>query len=164
MKKVWVILLIVLVLVLGYLGRHRLKAMLGGSSTQAPASQTTIPTSQASPGSASSSAMAKIDLVTTKTDPAKGTYLADAKGMSLYTFDKDTAGVSNCNDNCASVWPPYLSKGPANLPTGFIIITRKDGSSQYTYQGKPLYYYAKDAKAGDTLGDGVGGVWHLAKP
>lgn len=32
------------------------------------------------------------------------------------------------------------------------------------YKGWPLYRFVKDVKAGDTLGEGVGGVWFEAKP
>jgi predicted lipoprotein with Yx(FWY)xxD motif len=46
----------------------------------------------------------------------------------------------------------------------YTIITRDDGSKQWAYKGKPLYLWSKDQKPGDTTGDGVGKVWHTAKP
>ena len=43
-------------------------------------------------------------------------------------------------------------------------ITRDDGSTQVTYNGWPLYYFHEDAAAGDTNGQGLGGVWFLVSP
>lgn len=97
-------------------------------------------------------------------DSAKGTILTDGAGMSLYVFDKDTAAVSNCYDDCAMKWPPLEAKRAA-MPQGeFGIIIRADGSRQWTHKGLPLYTWFKDAAAGDITGDGVKGVWHLARP
>jgi len=92
--------------------------------------------------------------------------LADAKGMTLYTFDKDTAGngKSVCNGPCATSWPP-LAATATDKPTGdYTIVTRDDGAKQWAYKGKPLYLWINDKKPGDKTGDGVGGVWKIAKP
>lgn len=98
------------------------------------------------------------------TESSAGAILADGDSMSLYTFDKDTAGVSNCNDDCAVKWPP-LAASNKSLPNGeFGILIRTDGSRQWSYQGMPLYTWFKDAAVGDITGDGVKGVWHLARP
>lgn len=96
---------------------------------------------------------------------SKTGYATDPKGMSLYTFDNDKNGMSSCYGACASLWPAYTVSGtvPATLPAHLGTTKRTDGSMQYTWDGKPLYYYAKDTKTGDTMGDGIGGVWHLAK-
>lgn len=94
-----------------------------------------------------------------------GDYQVDAIGMSLYTFDKDTKNTSNCTGSCLTNWPPYLVKGdvPKTLPEYVGTMKRSDGTMQYTWYDKPLYYYLGDKKAGDINGDGVGGIWHLAK-
>lgn len=91
----------------------------------------------------------------------KGTILADSDGMTLYTFDKDTAGTSNCYDKCAANWPPLVAASGATASGDFSLVTRKDGSEQWAFKGMPLYLWIKDAKPGDTTGDGVGGVWHV---
>ncbi|MDO6385818.1 MULTISPECIES: hypothetical protein [unclassified Uliginosibacterium] len=87
-------------------------------------------------------------------------------GMTLYTFDRDTAGngKSACNGPCATNWPPlYVAEGEA--PSGdYSIVTRDDGKKQWAFKGKPLYYWIKDQKPGDRTGDGVNNTWHLAKP
>jgi len=98
-------------------------------------------------------------------DSKLGSYVADAKGMALYTFDKDTKNTSNCTGQCLVNWPPFLVVGqaPSSLPDHLGTMKLANGSMQYTWSGMPLYFYIGDKKAGDVLGDGVGGVWHIAK-
>lgn len=90
--------------------------------------------------------------------------LTQPSGLTLYTFDKDSAGKSACKDGCAVNWPP-LSAEATDKPTGkWTIIKRDDGKMQWAYDGKPVYSYKDDKKAGDKTGDGKGGAWHLVKP
>jgi len=89
--------------------------------------------------------------------------LTNKEGMTLYTFDKDAKSVSNCYDGCAVKWPPFMAKSNAAVKDGYGMTTRKDGSKQWTYDNKPLYTWVGDTQKGDTKGDGVGGVWHVAK-
>lgn len=88
--------------------------------------------------------------------------LTDANGMTLYTYDKDTAGVSNCYDKCAVNWPPLFVSDGAAADGDFTIVDRTDGTRMWAYKGLPLYLWIKDEKPGDTTGDGVGEVWHTA--
>lgn len=101
-----------------------------------------------------------------QTAPAKkaadGTW-TDAKGMTLYTFDKDAGGKSACNGPCAANWPPLMAGGDAKASGAWTVITRDDGGKQWAYKGKPLYTWMQDAKAGDKTGDGFGNTWHTAK-
>ena len=46
-------------------------------------------------------------------DVSKGKALVDAKGMTLNTFDRDAAGKSNCNGQCAQNWPPLMAAANA---------------------------------------------------
>ena len=88
-----------------------------------------------------------------------------AKGMTLYTFDKDTAGKSACNGKCAENWPPALAGDDAKPAAPWTIVVRDDGLKQWAYKGKPVYLWVKDTKPGDTTGDGfLNGAWHIAKP
>ena len=91
--------------------------------------------------------------------------LATPAGATLYTFDKDTAGngESACNGQCATNWPPLAAQASDSASGDWSIVTRDDGSKQWAWKGQPLYTYAKDAKPGDTTGDGKGNVWHLVK-
>ena len=95
---------------------------------------------------------------------SKGLTLTDAKGMSLYTFDKDSAGKSACNGPCATNWPVLKAEASDQASDNYTIITRDDGGKQWAYKGKPLYEFAKDTKPGDVTGDGVNSVWHIAAP
>jgi predicted lipoprotein with Yx(FWY)xxD motif len=98
-----------------------------------------------------------------------GSFLVDSQGMTLYIFTKDTSGVSNCSGTCLVSWPALLTNGTpvAGDPsiTGTLgVITRSDGTQQVTFNGMPLYYYAKDKATGDTNGQGVGSVWFVVQP
>ena len=97
-----------------------------------------------------------------------GKFLADGKGMSLYSFSRDENNISNCIEGCAINWPPF-SVDPAALIEGcessdFTSITRTDGRPQTAYKGKPLYYFKNDKYPGDTFGHGIGEVWFLVTP
>ena len=91
------------------------------------------------------------------------TMLTASNGMTLYVFDKDTDGLPSCYDSYAKQWPPYLSTGAEKKGEGWATAKRKEGSLQWTYQNKPIYFYADDKKAGDANGDGVGRIWHAIK-
>src|SRR5271154_4193037 len=86
----------------------------------------------------------------TTADTSKGKALVDGKGMTLYTFDKDTtAGKSACNGQCAINWPPLPAAAGAAPSGDWTVVPRDDATKQWAYKGKPLYDFHKDAKAGD---------------
>ena len=89
--------------------------------------------------------------------------MTGANGMTLYTFDKDVAesGKSVCNGQCATNWPPFAGAGEAG--GDWSVISRDDGSKQWAYSGKPLYYWSKDQKPGDKTGDGFNNAWRTVK-
>ena len=89
--------------------------------------------------------------------------LVNNAGMTLYTFDKDLPGKSNCNGQCAVNWPPLAAKADDKTSGSWTVVTRDDGSKQWAYKGKPVYTWIKDQKAGDKTGDGVNNVWRIAK-
>jgi predicted lipoprotein with Yx(FWY)xxD motif len=92
-----------------------------------------------------------------------GKVLTDAKGMTLYTYDKDAPGVSNCTGECAEYWPPAKAEAGAMAVGGLTIIKRPDGTMQWADDGKPLYTFAKDKAPGDVMGDNMKNVWHVVK-
>ena len=104
--------------------------------------------------------------ITLAAEPAmvNGGKLVDHDGMTLYTFDKDSTGKSACNDQCAVNWPPLAADADSSAEGKWTVVTRDDKTRQWAYDGKPLYTFKSDKKAGDVEGDGKGGVWHVAKP
>jgi predicted lipoprotein with Yx(FWY)xxD motif len=96
---------------------------------------------------------------------AKDGALVAASGMSLYVFDKDMAdsGKSACNGKCAEIWPPFFAMDGDKPHGDFAVITRDDGKRQWSYKGKPLYFWSKDQKPGDRTGDGFNGLWKQAR-
>ena len=98
-------------------------------------------------------------------ETSKGKVLVDAKGMTLYTLDRDTApNKSTCNGQCATNWPPLMVSADAKDAGSWTVVTRDDGSKQWAYKGKPLYFWKDDKKPGDVDGDNRNNVWHVATP
>lgn len=106
--------------------------------------------------------------IATANDPKLGAYLTGAGGMTLYVLARDPAGLSTCSLDCAKTWPPATAALGAKIPapagaTGTVsTLTRSDGKVQVTYNDMPLYYFSGDSAAGDTKGQGTGGVWYVA--
>jgi predicted lipoprotein with Yx(FWY)xxD motif len=136
------------------------------TTTTAAAAVTTAATA----ATATTSTTAAAATVATATNAQFGTILVDATGRTLYTFDRDEAGSTACTGNCAQTWPPLLLEAGVTSPvagagvSGLGTLTRPEGGTQVTAGGKPLYRYAGDTGPGQVTGDGVGGVWHVAKP
>ncbi len=136
----------------------------GGSTKAASASS---PAAQPAPASQPAAlAPAPAPTITARTT-SLGSIVVDGSGRTLYRFDKDKpgSGSSACNAACATTWPPALvsgqpKAGPAVAGT-VGVITRADGSQQVTLDGHPLYRFSGDQAAGDTNGDGFGGIWHV---
>ena len=98
-------------------------------------------------------------------DTSKGKTLVDGDGITLYTFDRDTApGKSACNGKCATNWPPFTATADIKAAGDWTVIVRDDGAKQWAYKGKPLYRWMDDQKPGDVDGDGRNNVWHVAAP
>jgi len=102
-------------------------------------------------------------------EPAKimnssaGKVWTDSKGMTLYTFDKDSKGKSDCYGKCAVNWPPLKASASAKASGNWSVVKRKGGGAMWAYDGKPLYTFIGDKKPGDVNGNGKAGVWHVAK-
>jgi predicted lipoprotein with Yx(FWY)xxD motif len=138
----------------------------GGYSKPAGASGTAPRYSDSAPSAQSTGAV-----VAVATSPL-GQLLVDSAGRTLYLFEADTNGSSTCDGPCAQAWPPLLTTGAPTAGTGanaanLGTTTRKDGTTEVTFGGHPLYYYAGDTKAGDTTGQGLnqfGAKWYVLAP
>ena len=95
-------------------------------------------------------------------DTDLGTILVDGEGMTLYLFTKDSPNTSVCIDDCLVAWPilegePTAGDGADDSLLGSF--QRADGTTQATYDGWPLYYFAADKAPGDVTGQAVNDVW-----
>lgn len=101
-----------------------------------------------------------------------GTFLVDSSGRSLYLFEADKSTASTCFGSCAAAWPPLTTSGApkagGNVKQSLLGTTkRKDGGTEVTYKGHPLYYYAGDSGPGATTGQGLnqfGAKWYVLAP
>ncbi len=130
------------------------------TTTGAPATESTTTTS-----SETTTAPASEDATVALGDTELGQILVDAEGKTLYLFTNDAEGTSTCTGGCAETWPPLVADSPTageGVDESLLdTAARDDGGAQVTYNGHPLYTYAPDQAAGDTGGQGVGGVWYV---
>jgi plastocyanin/predicted lipoprotein with Yx(FWY)xxD motif len=138
------------------------------SGAAATASPTTAPTATAA---ASASAAGAAYQVVVAQNAKLGAYLTGEDGKSLYLLTADSSNKSTCSGGCATAWPPFELDPGESVTAGtgvtgaLTTITRADdGKQQVAYNGIPLYYFAKDTKAGDINGQGVKSVWFLVAP
>ncbi len=104
------------------------------------------------------------DATLTVAETALGDTLVDATGKTLYVFDNDAADTSACTGQCEAVWPPLTVTGDVVVGGGldeedFATFAREGGAMQVTAYGLPLYTFSGDTAAGETNGQGVGGIW-----
>lgn len=164
MKKSTVIWLVIIIIVV-------ILGIWYWSAGQSNSSATNVTT----PSSTATTAPAQIVVLNSASTTQLGTFLVAMNGMTLYSYTKDTPGVSTCTGECATVWPPYTI--PANEASAQLagvggasgggqvgVITRADGTYQVTYNNAPLYLYSKDVNVGDTNGQGVEGTWFVVAP
>jgi predicted lipoprotein with Yx(FWY)xxD motif len=147
----------------------------GGSTTSSnPApTPTTAPTATPTiaPTTAPTTAptAALIKTATATVSGASETILANAQGLTLYYRTSDSPPSTVCSGGCASAWPPLLAPGSGTptsatpLPGKLTVVVDANGN-QIEYNGHPLYTFSSDSAAGQTNGEGVGGVWHVATP
>lgn len=97
-----------------------------------------------------------------------GNYLTDGMGKTLYVYGKDESSKSSCEGECAQKWMPYSVSNPEgfgqsddNLLKRINVLQRTDGSYQYAYGEKPLYYYYQDSQPGDINGNGINELWSI---
>ena len=92
----------------------------------------------------------------------QGGIVTDPAGRTLYVFDKDQPRTSHCAGACLQAWPAYTADAAAGSQVH--AKAARLATQQWTWNNKPLYYFAGDAQPGDKAGDGSGGVWHIVKP
>jgi len=95
----------------------------------------------------------------------QGPKLVDLKGMTLYTYERDTSGkTSNCNGKCTESWVPLAAAAEAKAIGDFTVIDREDGSKMWAYRYRPLYTSPADKAPGDANGNATTLQWRIARP
>lgn len=140
-----------------------LTAACSSSSSSTPSSSGGSTPSATSGATGGSSTQATIKTEST----SLGTLLADAQGLTVYTFAADTSTASHCTGACAAAWPPVTVTGTPTLASGATgtlgTITRAGGVKQLTWNGHPLYTFKLDTAPGKVNGNGVtafGAKWY----
>jgi predicted lipoprotein with Yx(FWY)xxD motif len=135
--------------------------LLVACSTSSGSSASAQPSSAAASASASAATAGGATVLVADSD--LGQILTDSDGNVIYYFANDEEGVSNCEGDCLSNWPPVAVDGSPTAGDGVSAqlgtVDGNDGSTQLTVNGYPAYYFAGDQAAGDTNGQGVGGIW-----
>jgi predicted lipoprotein with Yx(FWY)xxD motif len=135
--------------------------LLVACSTSSGSSASAQPSSAAASASASAATAGGATVLVADSD--LGQILTDADGNVIYYFANDEEGVSNCEGDCLSNWPPVAVDDSPTAGDGVSAqlgtVDGNDGSTQLTVNGYPAYYFAGDQAAGDTNGQGVGGIW-----
>jgi predicted lipoprotein with Yx(FWY)xxD motif len=101
-----------------------------------------------------------------------GQVVVDGSGRTVYVFQADTSTQSTCYSACAQAWPPVITAGHPQTGSGASgallgTTARKDGTTEVTYGGHPLYYFIADKKPGDMRGQGInqfGAKWYVLAP
>ncbi|MEV7387935.1 hypothetical protein [Streptomyces sp. NPDC091215] len=135
-----------------------------GAATQA---ETSAPADAAASSAAGGTHMVSTGMLMAKQMSGMGSVVTDAKGWTLYRYDKDKASMSMCTGSCAQTWMPVMADGTPKamgLKAKVGTITRDDGMKQVTLAGWPLYRYMGDTKAGEMNGEGKGGAWYAITP
>jgi predicted lipoprotein with Yx(FWY)xxD motif len=148
----------------------------GGAATTAPSAAApsasaseAAPSASASEGASPSASAAAGGAVELKLATGTlGKFLTDGAGKTLYMFTPDEGGTPTCYDQCAASWPALTASAATDVTTGdgldaskIKLVDRTDGTKQVVYGEYPLYYFAKDAAAGDTNGQGLNSKWYV---
>lgn len=134
-----------------------------GATEEAPTAEETMSESEETTSDAAATDEATLMVA----DSGLGQILVDGEGMTVYLFTNDSPGVSTCEGDCLTAWPPVpgpLTGGEGVDEALLGTVTATDGSTQATYDGWPLYYWMQDAGPGDVTGQGVNDVWFVVAP
>lgn len=133
----------------------------GGSSTSGPSTESgggeKAPTS--SEGGSGGGAISGAEV------EGLGSVLVDSEGMTVYLYTPDEGGTeSTCYGGCEAVWAPVLAEGKPTAGEGAMssdlgTTKRKDGSTQVTYNGHPVYTFTGDEAPGEANGQELEGTW-----
>jgi predicted lipoprotein with Yx(FWY)xxD motif len=140
----------------------------GSSSSSSGGAYGSGEESTSKPASSSSEGTA----ITVGTASGVGKVLVDSNGLTLYYFEKDQGEKSACYGACEKGWPPLTTEAAPQAGEGAMAsklgtTERKDGTTQVTYAGWPLYTFVEDKKPGEDNGTdskAFGASWYPLHP
>ena len=141
-----------------------------GSSNKSSSPTTTAPAASTTTAAAPTTAVPPVAATVALVRNAKigKPILVDGNGKTLYVWDNDTTpGKASCTGACATAWPPLYVTGTPTYGAGltasmFSTVTGPNGQKQLAVNGKPLYGWASDTKAGDATGQNVNHFYVVA--
>ncbi|MEU2420807.1 hypothetical protein ABZ619_07135 [Streptomyces sp. NPDC007851] len=138
-------------------------------ATSDPAPATPAASAPADGGGTASASPALTTGVTAKTLSGVGVVVTDDKGMALYRFDKDESSPSKwtCSGTCTKTWIPVIvpeSVQTSGVRQSLLGTVHRNGRTQLTLAGWPLYRYVGDTAAGQVNGQGKNGEWYAVTP
>ena len=99
--------------------------------------------------------------------------VTNSRGFAVYELRGDSQRHPECTsaNGCFSFWPPVTVSSAKHLTkahgiSGKLGTWRRNGFTQVTLAGHPLYRFAPDTKRGVATGEGVrafGGTWHVVR-
>ena len=165
-----VILILVVVGAIGFAGWTILQSDSDSTNSEQSSTQSDEVTENKAAENTESEEIKTATVITTG-DSEFGTILFDGDGQAIYIWEVEESSEAECYDSCADAWPPVLTDG-APTAGGDVdesllgTTTRTDGSTQVTYNGHPLYYYAHE-DAGEVKCHNIsthGGLWWVIQP
>jgi predicted lipoprotein with Yx(FWY)xxD motif len=135
-------------------------ALTACGSSAAPRSSTTTTTKS---GSAA-------PVVGSTSIAAVGSVVTGVGGRTLYYLSTETSTSIQCTGTCTQTWFPYVLAAGSRVAvatgvTGSVSSTvRPNGTTQVTYDGHPVYYFAGDSAPGQANGQGADGTWFVLSP
>jgi predicted lipoprotein with Yx(FWY)xxD motif len=150
-------------------------AIVAGACSSGPSGSATSTSRPASSGSTPSSSTSAVVTVSTGKADSLGTVLVGPDGHTLYELTTEHVGNIECTGSCTSTWLPLTlptgesAKLAAGVPGTISTVRRPEGTTQVTYDGHPLYYYASDTAPGQANGQGMNspgieGTWFVIAP
>ncbi|MGW7404081.1 hypothetical protein ACWGI9_10120 [Streptomyces sp. NPDC054833] len=156
-------------LLLGACGSSMDNASSGTSPSRVAPVATASASEPATSAPAGSGHLAITTMLMAKAVEGVGSVVTDDKGMTLYRYDKDEAHPSKwtCSGTCTKTWMPVMvqdSVKTMGVDKSLLGTVHRDGRTQLTLGGWPLYRYMGDTAAGQANGQAVDGMWYAVTP
>jgi predicted lipoprotein with Yx(FWY)xxD motif len=136
-----------------------------GSSGSSKSSSSSAKNYGGSGSSSSTSAPASGSATVSTADSQYGKILVDADGHTLYLYTPNHGTTNSVPAAILAAWPLLQAHGtpvPGQGIDAAKLTTAEQSDGVYVaYNGNLLYHFSGDTAAGQTNGQGLGGVWYV---